>query len=198
MASGRFKSLLVAGFSGFLLLFCIPAVAQEDSAHKEVKKTFDAKEIIFGHVLNSHDFHIIDIIGEKMGRKHPVSIPLPVILYSKQRGSEAFMSSRFHHGEENYRNYMLLTDEKIRELKLDPTKYNAQDIVAVNDAGEIDPAVRIYDISLAQCCADVYLDGSVHLGHVVHRKRYRSGQGVKSAPKGSQSLLNPSYHFCKG
>ncbi len=106
------------------------AAAQADSAHKEEKNSFNAKEIIFGHVLNNHDFHIIDIIHDN-GTKHPVSIPLPVILYSKQRGLDAFMSSRFHHGEENYRNYMMLTDEKIAELKLDPTKYNAQDIVAV-------------------------------------------------------------------
>ena len=103
--------------------------------HKNGKKDFDAKEIIFGHVLNNHDFHLIDIVNDK-GEKHPVSIPLPVILYSKQRGLTAFMSSNFHHGEQTYRNYMMLTDEKIAELKLDTTKYNAQDIVAVNDNGE--------------------------------------------------------------
>src|SRR5450631_1385243 len=142
MLSGRFKSLLVAGFSVLWLFVFTPAAAQEDSTHKEGKKTFDAKEIIFGHVLNNHDFHILDIVGDN-GEKRPISIPLPVILYSKQRGLDAFMSSRFHHGEENYRNYIMLTDEKIKELKLDPTKYNAQDIVALNDQGGIDSSVRI-------------------------------------------------------
>ena len=82
------------------------------------------------------------------------------------------MSSRFHHGEENYRNYMMLTDEKITGLKLDPTKYNAQDIVAVNEQGEIDPSVRIYDIShVPECSADVYRDGFIPLGDAVHRKK---------------------------
>ena len=197
MAFGRFKSLLVAGFSGLWLFFFTPAVAQEDSTRKEVKNTFNAKEIIFGHVLNSHDFHIIDIIGEN-GEKHPVSIPLPVILYSKQRGLEAFMSSRFHHGEENYLNYMMLTDEKIRELKLDPTKYNAQDIVAVNDAGEIDPAVRIYDISLSRNVVQMFISMGLFIWVMLSiSKRYRSGQGVKSAPKGSQSLLEPVITFVR-
>ncbi|MEJ0081276.1 MAG: hypothetical protein WDM78_10110, partial [Puia sp.] len=129
--------------------FFSPAWAQEGSTPKEAKNSFNAKEIIFGHVLNNHDFHIIDIVHDD-GSKHPISIPLPVILYSKQRGLTAFMSSRFHHGEENYDHYMMLTSEKIEELKLDPTKYNAQDIVAVDEKGVIDPAVRIYDISLTR------------------------------------------------
>src|SRR5450631_3597148 len=149
MLSGRFKSLLVAGFSVLWLFVFTPAAAQEDSTHKEGKKTFDAKEIIFGHVLNNHDFHIIDFVGDN-GEKHPVSIPLPVILYSKQRGLDAFMSSNFHHGEHVYHNYMMLTDEKIENLKLDTKKYNAQDIVAIDADGKIDPAVRIYDISLTR------------------------------------------------
>jgi F-type H+-transporting ATPase subunit a len=97
MFSGRFKSLLVAGFSVFLVFFFDSAFAQKDSAHKGEKNSFNAKEIIFGHVLNNHDFHIIDIVSDN-GEKHPISIPLPIILYSKQRGLDAFMSSRFHHG----------------------------------------------------------------------------------------------------
>ncbi len=60
------------------------------------------------------------------------------------------MSSKFHHGEENYRNYMMLTEEKIEELHLDPKKYNVQDIVAVTESGEVDPAVTIYDVSLTR------------------------------------------------
>ena len=197
MGAGRFKSLLVAGFSVFLLFIFTRASGQEDSAHKEGKKTFDAKEIIFGHVLNNHDFHIIDIVGNN-GDKHPISIPLPVILYSKQRGLDAFMSSHFHHGEENYRNYMMLTDEKIGELKLDPTKYNAQDIVALNNRGEIDPTIRIYDISLSRNVVQMLISMSLFLWVMLYiAKKYKSGQGVISAPKGSQSLLEPVITFVR-
>src|ERR1700722_4291475 len=149
MVFGRFKSLLVAGFSVFLITFSVNVYAQKDSLKKEAKPRFDAKEIIFGHVLNNHDFHIIDFIGED-GVKHPVSIPLPIILYSKQRGLSAFMSSRFHHGEENFDNYIMLMSDKIEELKLDPTKYSAQDIVAVDEKCTIVPSIRIYDISITR------------------------------------------------
>jgi F-type H+-transporting ATPase subunit a len=197
MVFGRVKSLLVAGFSVFLLTVFNCAFAQGDSVRKEEKNSFNAKEIIFGHVLNNHEFHIIDIIGDN-GEKHPVSIPLPVILYSKQRGLDAFMSSRFHHGEENYRNYMMLTDQKIEELKLDPTQYSAQDIVAVNDHGEIDPSVRIYDISLTRNVVQMFISMGLFLWvMLIIANKYKSGQGVKSAPKGSQSLIEPVITFVR-
>jgi F0F1-type ATP synthase, subunit a len=197
MVSGRFKSLLVAGFSVFLTLLFTGAFAQEGGSKKAEKKGFDAKEIIFGHVLNNHDFHIIDIISDN-GEKHPISIPLPVILYSKQRGLDAFMSSRFHHGEKNYLDYMMLTDEKIKELKLDSTKYNAQDIVAVNESGEIDPSIRIYDVSLTRNVVQMLIAMALFLWVMLAiAKKYRSGQGVRSAPKGSQSLLEPVITFVR-
>jgi len=197
MFSGRFKSLLVAGFSVFLLSFFNTVSAQDDSVHKEAKKGFDAKEIIFGHVLNNHDFHIIDIVGDN-GEKTPVSIPLPVMLYSKQRGFDAFMSSRFQHGEENYRQYMMLTDEKIKELDLDPTKYNAQDIVALDADGKIDPAVVIYDVSLSRNVVQMLIALGLFVWVMLAiAKKYNSGQGVSSAPKGSQSLLEPVITFVR-
>jgi F-type H+-transporting ATPase subunit a len=197
MVFGRFKSLLVAGFSVFLILFSTSVSAQQDSLKKEAKPAFDAKEIIFGHVLNNHDFHIIDFVGDN-GVKHPVSIPLPVILYSKQRGLSAFMSSRFHHGEKNYDNYMMLTSEKIDELKLDPTKYSAQDIVAINDNGIIDPSIRIYDISLTRNVVQMFIALALFTWvMLIIANKYKFGQGVSSAPKGSQSLLEPVITFVR-
>jgi F-type H+-transporting ATPase subunit a len=197
MFGRRIKSLLVAGFSVFLVSFFNPVLAQEDSAHKEAKNSFDAKEIIFGHVLNNHDFHIIDIVHDD-GSIHPISIPLPVILYSKQRGLTSFMSSRFHHGEQNYDDYMMLTSEKIDKLKLDPKKYSAQDIVAVDNKGLIDPSVRIYDISLTRNVVQMFIGLALFTWvMLVIARKYKFGQGVTSAPKGSQSLLEPVITFVR-
>ena len=44
------------------------------------------------HVKDSHDFHILDWNG------HPVSVPLPVILWTNE-GLVIFMSSEFHHDD---------------------------------------------------------------------------------------------------
>ena len=189
--------MLVAAFSIFCLGIFIPALAQGNDGKKEEKKGFNAKEVIFGHVLNNHDFHILDVVGDN-GEKSPISIPLPVILYSKQRGLEAFMSSNFHHGEVSYRNYLMLTNEKIEELKLDPNKYNAQDIVALNDKGEIDSSVTIYDISLTRNVVQMLIALFIFTWIMLAiAKKYKNGHGVVSAPKGSQSLLEPVITFVR-
>ena len=195
--SNTLKSLLVAAFSFFLLSISTRVLSQENEPKAEAKKGFNAKEIIFGHVLNNHDFHLLDLVNDN-GEKHPVSIPLPVILYSKERGLSMFMSSRFHHGEENYDNYTMLTDEKIEALHLDPTKYNAQDILAVDAGGALDTSVKIYDISLTRNVVQMLI-ALVLFTWVMLRiaKKYKSGQGVSSAPKGSQGLLEPVIIFVR-
>src|SRR4051812_30680043 len=154
MISGRVKCLLVAAFSIFFLSFFMSAQAQpgdeKKTGEKDAKKQrFNAKEVIFGHVLNAHEFHFLEI-KKKDGSSQPVAIPLPVILYSPHRGLTSFMSSRFEHGHKSYNGYMLLTDEKIKELGLDEKKYHAEQVVAVNNNGGIDLSVKVYDLSLTR------------------------------------------------
>src|SRR5258706_5211330 len=147
------KSLLAAGFSVFLLFASFSVFAQDqmpetaESTHKEEKKDFDANEVIFGHVLDAHEFHFFSYKGSD-GKEHEASIPLPVILYSPQRGFSVFMFSKFHHGEETYDGYEVLSIEKIKELNLDEKAYHDGQIVAVNNNGQIDTRVKVYNLSL--------------------------------------------------
>lgn len=189
----RFKSFTAAVFSSFLLIFSGPVWAGGgEEKHGEEKKGFNAAEIIFGHVLNGHEFHFMDI-GEK-----PVTIPLPVILYSPQKGFTAFMSSRFHHGHSDYKGYRILTDHSIAEMKLDPKKYSPEDIVAVDANGQLDASVKVYDLSLTRNVVQMILALVVFTWIMLRiAKRYRKGIGVTSAPKGSQSLLEPVITFVR-
>src|SRR5262245_35494192 len=100
MTSRLMKSFTVAAFSIFSLFISLPSLAKEggDEPQGEKKKGFNAQEVIFGHILDAHDFHFFDITHAD-GTKTAVGIPLPVILYSPQRGLDVFMSSKFHHGE---------------------------------------------------------------------------------------------------
>ena len=93
MTSRLMKSFTVAVFSIFSLLISAPGFAKygdgENGDHK--KKSFDAQKVIFGHILDGHEFHFFDIINDD-GSHTPVGIPLPVLLYSPQKGFDVFMS----------------------------------------------------------------------------------------------------------
>lgn len=182
MVGKSFKSLLVAGFSVFLMLFSGLATAQENQPEKPAVKEghFDANEVIFGHVLDAHEFHFFSY-KDGSGEEHHVNIPLPVILYSPQRGFSAFMSSRFHHGEEIHDGYKLLPGNKI---------------VAVDAAGDVDPAVKVYDISLTRNVVQMMIVLAILVLLLVGiAKKYKTGVGRTQAPTGFQNLMEPVITF---
>lgn len=203
MVLRRFKSLSVIAFSLIAFLFSAPVFSQhggeenhsekkEEGHPKEEKKGFNASEVIFGHVLNAHEFHFLDI-GD-----HPVTIPLPVILYSSQRGFTTFMSSRFEHGHKTHDGYALLTEHSIHEMGLDPKAFNPGDIVAVDEAGKLDASTKVYDLSLTRNVVQMLIALAIFTWIMLRiAKRYKSGVGVTSAPKGSQSLLEPVITFVR-
>jgi len=192
MMPGRVKSLLVAVFSLFSTL-----VFARDEGEKDPPQAFDANEVIFGHIMDAHEFHFFSYKG-KDGKEHHATIPLPVILYSPQRGFTTFMSSKFHHGHDNYKGYALLTSHKISDWKLDPKKYSAGQIVAVNERGEMDTAVKVYDVSLTRNVVQMILALTLLVWIMLAiAKRYRRGEGVVSAPTGMQNMMETVINFVK-
>jgi F-type H+-transporting ATPase subunit a len=61
------------------------------TGEKHETEPINVREFILEHVADSYEWHIT-----KIGDNH-ISIPLPVILYSKTSGWHVFMSSAFHH-----------------------------------------------------------------------------------------------------
>ena len=195
------KSLLVAGFSVFLLLLSFSVFSQdqmpetEQSSKTEEKKGFDANEVIFGHVLDAHEFHFFSYEGSD-GKEHAAKVPLPVFLYSPQRGFSAFMFSKFNDGETNYKGYEVINNKKIVEEKLDDTKYTNDQIVAVDANGNIDDTVKVYDFSPTRNVVQMLIALALLVWILLSvAKKYKSGQGITTAPKGAQSLLEPVIIF---
>ncbi len=195
------KSLLVAGFSFICLLFSISVFAQDqtpetqqNTMNKE-KKGFDANEVIFGHVLDAHEFHFFSFEGSD-GTEHEASIPLPVILYSSQSGLSTFMFSKFDHGENIYDGYKLITAENIKKEKLSADKYHEGQIVAADSNGQIDDNIKVYDFSLTRNVVQMFIALTLLTWVMISiARRYKKGEGVTSAPKGGQSLLEPVILF---
>jgi len=174
MGSRRMKSLLVAAFSLIMLTFSVSVFAQvkDEKASTENKKGFDANEVIFGHVKDAHEFHFLSFTGSD-GEKHEALIPLPVILYSPQKGFSVFMSSAFHHNE-TVDGYRLL------EGKIIP----------------VEAGVNVYDISLSRNVIQMLLATILFLWLMIAiANKYKKGHGVINAPSGIQNAIEIVIEF---
>ena len=197
MASKWSKSLLVAAFSLISLFFFNMSRAQDgpsDSGQASGPKAgaINPSKVILEHVGDAHEFHFWTFKGK------PVAIPLPVILYSPQRGWTSFMFSRLGHGEVTYAGYRVLTDEYIEKNKLDEKVYLPGKILAVDDAGNLDPSVKVYDLSLGRNAVQMFISVILLIWIMTGvAAKYKKGQGVKSAPEGFQNTIEPVVIFIR-
>ena len=181
------KYLLALGFSLFVLGFSTPLFAQESQAKAgneaagEKKEGFNAAEVIFGHILDNHEYHFTEY-HDAEGKVHHVSIPLPIILYSSERGLTAFLSSKFEHGEVAYKGY------KIEEEK----------IVALKEDGTVAEDIKVYDLSITRNVVQMMIGLAFLTWLMVSiANAYKKGLGVTSAPTGKQNLLEPVITFVR-
>ena len=105
---------------------------QEDVTPQEQKEnTVNVKEIVFGHIGDSYEWHITT-----WGKTH-ITIPLPIIVYSSATGWHTFLSSRLAENGGMYEGLSVAPEGSKYEGKL--VEYNA--------AGE---QVRPWDISITK------------------------------------------------
>ncbi len=71
------------------------SIQENDHAH-DTEKKFNAKEFLFDHIRDAHEWHILTF------KDFHLSLYLPVILISKNNGLVVFSSKRFHHGHSSY------------------------------------------------------------------------------------------------
>lgn len=205
------KCLLVAAFS----LFCSGSFGQEKGhAGKEIEtqseenldqeqtNKFDANEVIFAEILDAHQYHFFTYKGSD-GQPHHVGIPLPVILYSPQKGFSVFSSSRFHHGEEVYKGYLLVTPQYKESLikrdfnEEEIKKLRNESIIAVDENSVPLQNVKVYDFSLTRNAVQMILALTLLAWVLISvAKRYQQQASVK-APTGIQNLMEVLITFIR-
>ncbi len=189
--------MLVAVFSIIMVFFFNVSQAQPND-QKESKK-LDPAKLIMEHVSDGHEFHFATIGG------HPVSIPLPIIVYTKARGVTVFMSSAFEHGTVVHESLMLLTDEFIEEHKLDEVKddkgnevFQVGKIYAVGADSMPDPDIKVYDFSMTRNVVQLLLSLLLLCWLMLKvARQYKKGQGVSTAPTGFQNAIEPVITFVR-
>ncbi len=179
------KSIVIA----ILVVFSMPLMAQEENHQYELvnqkdsigydehskSEKFIPGDFIMHHIADAYEWHILD-----KGDFH-LSIPLPVIVYSEKSGLNIFMSSKFHHGHESYKDFKI-THEGTNEGK----------IVEMIDGAEIVPI----DLSISKNVVSLFVSLIIIMWLFFSiAKAYK--KNPNSAPKGMQSLLEPIIIFIR-
>ncbi|MFC2097329.1 F0F1 ATP synthase subunit A, partial [Bacteroidota bacterium] len=176
-----FKLVLI-----FILIFFTENLSaqheKEDGiiTNQESADVFSPGEFIVDHIGDSFYWHLLTI-----GHTH-ISVPLPIILYSKERGLFIFMSNKFHHGKESYKGFKVETEwdneGKIVEILPDgTTDKNAPLPLSFSITKNV--AALIFSLILLLV---IFIPVS---------KAYRRNKG--KAPKGLQSFVEPLILFVR-
>jgi len=158
-------------------------VSQEEQIeHGEGEEThgtekFNPGEFIFDHIGDSYEWHILTY------KNFHLSIPLPVIVYSKTKGLNIFLFSKFHHGHSEYKGF-----------KYELTGENRGKVVEILDDGStILPAL---DLSFSKNALAILLSLILILWvFLTAAKGYR--ERPDKAPTGVQNLVEPFILFVR-
>ncbi len=162
----------------------------ETESHKEHKE-FDPAAFMFDHIGDAYDWHILDI-----GKKQ-ISVPLPVILYSKEKGFNIFFSSKFHHGHSSYKGFHIAhegeTIEKVNsEGKIEYKDVKGKIVENLNDGTKALPL----DISMTKNIVALFISIIfLLLIFTSVAKAYKQREG--KSPKGLQSFIEPIILFIR-
>jgi F-type H+-transporting ATPase subunit a len=185
MTLNTFRNVL---FSTLFLAISAIGYANEDSENQENEK-FDAKGMILHHVKDAHEFHIVDINDK------PVSIPLPIILYT-DNGLVTFMSSEFHHDDSGHH---IVQKNGMKFVKLHEKIYQLDGGVSeVTFDEEHHPtnASKPYDLSITRNVFMMWVSVFVLLLIFVTAARsYRKSNG--NMPKGVAGFVEPLVVFVR-
>ena len=142
----------------FCLFMFIPVQAEKYQGN------VDAKEIVFEHIQDSYDWHIT-----QFGDRH-ITIPILIIVYSKDTGWHAFSSSHLQHGH-TYQGFKYATEGAYRGR-----------VVEIKSNGE---EVRPFDISITKTVLSLFINCLIVIGVILYTARwYKRSTPESPAPKG--------------
>ena len=136
---------------------------------------FNPGTFILEHIGDAYDWHILSYNG------HHVSVPLPVIIYSKDLGFNVFMSSKFHHGHDPYKGFKIASEGAHKGK-----------IVYENRPGER----PMLDISITKNALSLFVSVVIFLWVFLSVAKTYMRRG-NQAPKGLQSWVEPVILFVR-
>lgn len=152
----------------------------EPQTHSEKEKSFEPGVFMLEHVEDAYDWHVFSN-GDKN-----YSIPLPIIVYTKETGLKIFLSSKFHHGHSAYKGF-IISNEGDNEGKI---------VVADENGQEIAEAKLPVDLSITKTVAALMISLLLLMWIFLSvARKYKSNPN--SVPKGLQSAMEPIILFVR-
>ena len=158
----------------FVVLLLSPALLVK-ARHEGGEQSFNPGTFILDHIGDTYEWHILTFNG------HHVSIPLPVILYSKRSGFHTFMSTKFHHG--GHKGFSIAADGP----------HKGKIVEQAADGTFIRPAI---DFSITKNVLAIFVSMAIIVWVFLSvAKAYQRREN--KAPKGLQSWLEPVILFVR-
>lgn len=173
----KFKTYILLLLTAILTVVSSYAQSEhnEENTEHAAPENFNPGTFILEHIGDSYEWHITSI-----GKNH-VSIPLPVLLYSKTSGFHAFFSNKFHHGHNSYNGFEIAQDGD-----------NKSKIIEMVDGNEVVPI----DISITKNVVSLLIS-LIFITWLFISVANSYGKRRGKAPKGLQSLLEPIILFVR-
>ena len=132
---------------------------------------------ILDHIGDAYDWHILTWKG------HHLSVPLPVILYSRQSGLHLFMSAKFHHGHNSHKGFNI-ADEGAHRGKI---------VELANDGSYARP---LLDLSITKNTFTIFVSMAIMLWLFISvAKAYKRRKN--QSPKGLQLIVEMMVFFVR-
>jgi F-type H+-transporting ATPase subunit a len=148
----------------------------EATPAKEEKKGINITEIVFGHVSDSHEWHLFSL-KKADGSENPVAFPLPMIIYQPGKGLSFFSSGKFEEWH------------KDAEGKMISNVYNGVYIEKnMKEKVLAEDGSKVYDLSITKNVLSMLI-GVVLLLWAMFSAAKGYKTGAIAAPKGFQNAI---------
>jgi F-type H+-transporting ATPase subunit a len=151
------------------------------AAPVEEKKGVNFTKLVFGHVGDSHEWHLFDLNGK------PVAIPLPMMIYSSAKGLEVFSSSHFEEWDNK--------DTSGHEISNSYLGYHLQR--GMKEKVIAEDGAKIYDLSLTKNVLCLLISVVLTLWIILSVAKKYKQRGPGMAPTGFQNALESAIVFIR-
>ncbi|MFN8207361.1 MAG: F0F1 ATP synthase subunit A [Bacteroidales bacterium] len=177
------KGLISIAISGLLfhpgILMASGEASEADTLAKEEK--FKPGPFILDHIGDAYFWHILHY-KNKAGHEVQWAIPLPVIVYSSEKGLNIFISSHFEHGHAAYKGFHIA----------EAGPHKGKVVETLGDGTEVVPL----DLSITKNVFSLFVSFALLLWIFIGIAR-RYTQNPNTAPRGLQSWIEPLILFIR-